>query len=102
MSSDAISNLIEQAIVSGSKGSTKLHDIFYELDDKLGLNEKDSIIRDFFDCWADAINHDYAVYKSQNPNDWIAAAQELKVWYKQENVELSSRSIWHETLQKYT
>jgi len=102
MSSSEILKLIDLAITAGSNGSKELHNIFYELDSKLGVNDKDTTIRNYFDCWADAVNHDYVVYKSQNPNEWVAAAKELKYWYTTKNVELSSKEIWKETLQKYT
>lgn len=98
MASKIIIDLIDQAIEAGSEGSFKLHDIFYDLDQLLATDGKDAKIRNYFDCWSDAVNHDYLVYKIQDPNEWLAAARELKNWYCGEYEELSSRPLWKEVL----
>ncbi len=93
---DLIKNLIDRAIEAGRDGSLTLGDIFDELDPLLGTEGKDTKVRDFFAGWADAVNHDYQVYKIRDRGEWMAAAQELREWYFNDEGELSSRALWEE------
>ena len=98
MKTDKITALINKGIELGIKGSFKLSDVHDDLDLLLEASGKDAIIRDYFDCWADAINHDYMVYKTRDPKEWIDAAVELKTWYVNTDCELSKRNLWNETI----
>jgi len=100
MNADMVLGLIDEAIAAGKSGSLKLSDIYNDLDALLESTGKDALIRDFFDSWADAINHDYMVYKEKDPKEWVEAAFELRAWYQSEYIELTQRDIWLETVQK--
>ena len=90
--------LIQKAIDAGVKGSSELSDIHDQLDGLLTAEKKDTVVRDFFDSWADAINHDYMVYKTQDPQEWLEAAEEIQSWYQNDDAQLSQRALWKETL----
>ena len=98
MNSDTVLHLIQRAIEAGREGSPEIGDFHNELDVLLTTGKRDTVIRDFFDCWADAINHDYMVYKTKDPNEWLMAAQELKLWYQNNETQLSRRALWQETI----
>ncbi|WP_394388554.1 hypothetical protein [Shewanella woodyi] len=100
MKSETILILIQKAIDAGARGSVELSDIHDDLEGLLKFEGKDVVILDFFDCWADAVNHDYMVYETRDPSEWIEAALELKDWYQKEDEELSARKLWRETLRK--
>lgn len=100
MNAVIILGLIDEALVAGKIGSLKISDIYNDLDAVLESTGKDALIRDFFDSWADAINHDYMVYQERDPKQWVDAACELKAWYQSEYIELSQRDIWLETVQR--
>lgn len=100
MNADIILGLIDEAIVTGKSGSLRLSDIYNDMDALLESSGKDALIRDFFDSWADAINHDYLVYKGRDPKEWVDAAVELRSWYQSEHIELTQRDIWRETVQR--
>lgn len=100
MSREHIVEIIDLAIEAGVKGSAELSDVFMVLDENLETGGKEGVLRYFFDCWSDALNHDFMVYKTKNPVEWKCAAQELKSWYMNEVTQLSEREIWNEALPK--
>lgn len=100
MSRSKILHLIDLAIEAGSKGATELSDAFIALDENLEADGKEGTLRHFFDCWSDALNHDFVVYQTKNPSEWEHAARELKSWYKNEIDAFSKRQLWNEALPK--
>ncbi|PKH56255.1 hypothetical protein CXF83_05255 [Shewanella sp. Choline-02u-19] len=90
--------LLDKAIEAGEKNSYQLGDIYDDLDLILGTNGKEAALRYYFDCWADAVNHDYMVYKVKDPKEWIDAATELRNWYDSKEERLSERALWKEAL----
>ena len=100
MSRSKILHLIDLAIEAGSKSATDLSDAFTALDENLEAEGKESTLRYFFDCWSDALNHNFEAYKNKNPSEWEHAARELKSWYKNEIDALSKRQLWNEALPK--
>ena len=100
MRNENILALLNKAIAAGEKGSHELSDIFDDLDLSLQTEGKEAVLRHYFDCWADAINHDYMVYRTKEPGEWVDAAIELKNWYFSENQILSERNLWKESLPK--
>ena len=100
MSNEKIVNLLNQAIEAGSKCSVKLADLFDDLDTALSTEGKESVLRYYFDCWADAVNHDFMVYDTKDPQEWTEAAIELRNWYINEESSLTNRTLWDEALPK--
>ena len=98
MKNQKVINLIDKAIDAGKKGTYELSDVYDELDNILETTGKESILRHYFDCWADAVNHDYMVYKTKEPKQWVEAAKELRSWYINDNAILSKRELWEESL----
>lgn len=92
---EKINQLIDKCIQQGSIHSTELHDTSYELESLLGDDHKSMNIRNYFDSWADAVNHDYMVYPERDPNVWIEAAKELKAWYNGQ-CQLKERKLWND------
>ena len=88
-------NLIEQAISAGVSSSEDISDFSLCLDETLGHDTKSNNVRNFFDSWADAINHDYFPYKEKRLSEWLSSAEEIKLYYLT-NKPLSNRKIWQE------
>ena len=95
-----IANLIDLAIEAGSNSAADLSDAFTALHESLEAEGKEGTLRHFFDCWSDALNHNFGVYKTKNPSELEHAARELKYWYKNEIDVLSKRELWNEALPK--
>ena len=100
MKNEKTITLLDKAIEAGKKNSYELSDIFDDLDLILETKGKESILRHYFDCWADAVNHDYMVYKTKEPKEWAEAAIELRNWYVNNSTTLSKRTLWEEALPK--
>ncbi|MFV8784449.1 hypothetical protein ACNKU7_18690 [Microbulbifer sp. SA54] len=100
MDIEAKIQLIDKAIDAGQRDSREIGDVFDDLDLALEIDGKGAVLRYFFDCWSDAINHDYMVYQNRDPNEWISAAKELRSWYQGSTLELSARTLWNETIPK--
>ena len=64
-----IANLIDLAIEAGSNSAADLSDAFTALHESLEAEGKEGTLRHFFDCWSDALNHNFGVYKTKNPSE---------------------------------
>lgn len=98
MINENILALLDKAIEAGKRGSYELGDVFDDLDSVLETDGKQAVLRYYFDCWADAVNHDYMVYKIKDPNEWIEAAIELRDWFLISDATLNERELWKEAL----
>ena len=87
--------LIDLAIKAGKSNSQEIVDFYYQLDEILSRDVSSTNVRNFFDSWSDAINHDYMPYNEKRLSEWVSAAKEIKQNYAS-STPLSNRKIWRE------
>jgi hypothetical protein len=87
--------LIDSAITAGDSGNKSIAEVFDELDVLLGKDDRSQIVRRFFDCWSDAISHNYAVYNEKNVSEWASGAREIREFFLS-GKSLSNRRLWQE------
>ena len=98
MPSHDVLDQLDIAICAAARNdSNAFSTAFDRLDLILQTNGPEGLLRHFFDCWADALNHDFAPYEEQSPAEWQAAGAELRNWYVNGRP-LTPRKLWRETL----
>lgn len=95
-----ILELLDQAMLASQRSPSEFSHVYSELDQALSMEGKDPSVRDFFDCWSDAQNHNYDPYNEKDSVVWFDAAKEIVAWYKNSDAKLSERELWKETIRR--